>query len=173
MNVINAVISVLLFLILIGIYNLPNHVYKLLEESYRQKENRKLQIESYFRQVSGSKQEEVLSKWTNFLSDMENTVEKYTDKNPESQKLFRELIHDTLMYGSDETIKLIGNFKNGIGKTEDDQKSVVYMAAIICSLRKDFTGYDSNPLDLLKITILDYDDYEQLYAKYWNEIKKE
>ena len=104
---------------------------------------------------------------------MEQTVKKYTSKSEKSQKLMRELIHDTLMYGSDRTIKLIGNFKNSIGETEDDQKTVVYMAAIICSLRKDFTGYDSNPLDLLKITILDYDKYEQTYTKYWNEIKKE
>ena len=83
-------------------------------------------------------------------------------------------MHDTVMYASTKTIKYLGDFKNDIGKdeNEDDQIGVVYMAAIICSLREDFTGYKTNPLDLLKITIQDFDDYKERYTKIWEEIKK-
>ena len=100
-----------MFLILVGVYNLPNHVYKLIEEKYKSKNSQQLQVESYFRQISGSKQEEILSKWTSFLTDMENATKKYSIKNEKSTKLFRELIHDTIMYGSDRTIRYVDGFK--------------------------------------------------------------
>lgn len=174
MNWFNTVISVILFFILVAIYNLPKHIYSELEEKFKQKGNKQLQIESYFRQLSGSKQEELLSKWTNFLTDMDKTTQKYTKNTPESKKMFRSLMHDTVMYASTKTIKYLGDFKNDIGKdeNEDDQIGTVYMAAIICSLREDFTGYKTNPLDLLKITIQDFDDYKERYTKIWEEIKK-
>lgn len=188
MNITNTVISVLLLLILVGVYNLPNHVYKLIEEKYKSKNSQQLQVESYFRQISGSKQEEILSKWTSFLTDMENATKKYSIENKESTKLFRELIHDTIMYGSDRTIRYVDGFKlipkfdlntkasesiDQLTKQVKEQKPVVYMACIICSLKQDFTGYKNSPIDLLKITIRDYERYAGVYEVAWKEIQEE
>lgn len=188
MTTVNWVLSVLLGLILIGIYNLPRHIYTLFEEKYKFKNSRQLQVESYFRQMSGSKQEEILSKWTSFLTDMENTTKKYSAENEDSTKLFRDLIHDTIMYGSDRTIKYVDGFKlipdldsstdfsksiDELAKQVKEQKPVVYMACIICSLKQDFTGYENSPIDLLKITIQDYEKYAGIYEIAWKEIQEE
>lgn len=173
MNWFNTILGVLLLFILAAIKNIPNHMYKLFEERYKNKNNRQLQIESFFKQISGSKQEEVLSTWTNFLTDMENTTKKYTADTKEGKKLFRNLMHDTLMYGSPRTIKYVGAFKSCNSRDLKDQKQVVLMACIICSLREDFTGYRNSPLDLLKICITDYDKLEPRYKQSWDEIQEE
>ena len=53
MNWWNLILTVLMVFILISIYNLPNHIYSNLEEKYKNKNNRQLQIESYFKQIGG------------------------------------------------------------------------------------------------------------------------
>lgn len=183
MTLINTIISVLLFLILIGIYNLPNHIYKLIEKKYEQKGNKQLQIESYFKQLGGKKQEEILSKWTDFLTNMEETLSKYTKKDKKSVNLLMELMHDTIMYGSDRTLKYVAYFRIKANEDANEDKAenkdlenqiyVVIMACIVSSLKEDFTGYKSDPLDLLKIIILDYDEYDDIYQKLLNKIQKE
>ena len=47
------------------------------------------------------------------------------------------------------------------------------MACIVSNLKEDFTGYRSDPLDLLKIIISDYDKYEVIYQRSLEEIKKD
>lgn len=50
---------------------------------------------------------------------------------------------------------------------------IVYVAFIVSSLKEDFSGYEINPLTLLKLMISDYDDYETEYRKYAKEIERE
>lgn len=187
LNIMNTTISVLLLLILVGVYNLPNHVYKLIEKKYEQKGNKQLQIESYFKQLGGKKQEEILSKWTDFLTNMEETLDKYTKHDEQSTKLLMELMHDTIMYGSDRTLKYVAYFRELASEdTDDDQVKVkddednwenqiyvVLMGCIVSNLKEDFTGYKSDPLDLLKITILDYDNYDNIYRNILDKVLKE
>ena len=173
----NTAISVLLLLILVGIYNLPNHVYKLIEEKYKQRGAKEIQIESYFKQLGGKKQEEILSKWTDFLTNMEETLNKYTKNDKKSLSHLMNLMHDTIMYGSDKTIKYVAYFRSLADKKNIDnnevQKYVVVMACIVSSLREDFTGYKNDPLDLLKIIIRDYDTYEDIYINALAKVKKD
>lgn len=44
---------------------------------------------------------------------------------------------------------------------------------VVSSLKEDFSGYEINPLTLLKLMISDYDDYETEYRKYAKEIERE
>lgn len=183
MNWFNTILGVLLLFILIAINNLPNHIYKMFEEKYKNKNNRQLQIESYFKQLGGKKQEEILSKWADFLTNMEETLNKYTKKDEKSKTRLMELMHDTIMYGSDRTIKYVAYFRmqasqdveknNDQRENYENQKYVVIMACIVSSLKEDFTGYKIDPLDLLKIIISDYDEYEAIYQKALNDIKEE
>ena len=188
MNWFNTILGILLFFILVAINNLPNHIYKMFEEKYKNKNNRQLQIESYFKQLGGKKQEEILSKWTDLLTNMQETLDKYTKKDGQSTKLLMDLMHDTIMYGSDRTIKYVAYFRmqasqdvakenvrgsNDQQKEYQDQKYVVIMACIVSNLKEDFTGYRSDPLDLLKIIISDYDKYEVIYQRSLEEIKKD
>ena len=50
---------------------------------------------------------------------------------------------------------------------------LVYVAYIITSLKSDFSGYKIEPLTLLKLMIKDYDDLEEIYSKYAEEIEQE
>ena len=52
-------------------------------------------------------------------------------------------------------------------------KLMMYIATIICSLKRDFTGYDINPISLLEIKINDFDDYANEFNKYHKEIQAE
>lgn len=114
---------------------------------------------------------------------MEETLNKYTKKDEESKTRLMELMHDTIMYGSDRTIKYVAYFRmqasqdveknNDQQENYENQKYVVIMACIVSSLKEDFTGYKIDPLDLLKIIISDYDEYEAIYQEALNDIKEE
>lgn len=167
MNWWNLILTVLMVFILISIYNLPNHIYSNLEEKYKNKNNRQLQIESYFKQIGGKKQEELLSEWTDFLIDMKQAEKDYVD-NLDSLK---SLLHDTVVYGSDRTVKYLEGFKSlAFKKDVDDAEWVVYMVCIVSSLKYDFTGYKVYPMYFIKISIKDYKDYEDKYKYYLDKI---
>lgn len=55
----------------------------------------------------------------------------------------------------------------------DPYKLMMYMATIACSLKRDFTGYEVNPISLLEIKINDFDEYADKFAKYNKEIQNE
>lgn len=144
MNWSNIILNLLIFILLLLIYNLPNHIYKTIEEKNTNKNNKQLQIESYFRQISGAKQEELLLTWSALATG--------GGKNPYENspgQFFRKLYHDTLVYGSDETIKYLQIFDEM--RHEDGDGWIVASAFIICGLKYDFTGYKISPELVLKI----------------------
>lgn len=95
------------------------------------------------------------------------------------------LIMTTWIYGKSNTNKLLAayqqhNFLDQSNYTDSmsedhNTKSIVYMAMIIVSLRKDLMNFDSDPMALIKLKISDVSkpENEQRFLNYLDEVKKE
>ena len=78
------------------------------------------------------------------------------------------------MYGSPRTVYTLAAMQYFIySKETNSYKLMMYMATIACSLKKDFTGYEINPISLIEIKITDFDDYSDQFIEYQEEIQKE
>lgn len=172
----NVVISIL---VLFGLWavnahlkELPKMIRDMLKQNREYKSNHDLQIESYFRQVSNNELEKLLSKWTYFITDMDNASKEMDSDS--GQKMLKELERKTIMYGSPRTVYTLAAMQYFIySKENNSYKLMMYMATIACSLKKDFTGYEINPISLIEIKITDFDDYSDKFIKYQEEIQKE
>jgi len=97
-----------------------------------------------------------------------------------------KLIMATWIYGKKQTSKLLANYQQHnfkeIPETNDEiyrhnTKSLVYVAKIITSLRKDLMNYEVETMDLLKLKINDiyiqdnYKTFEQLIQEVEEETK--
>ena len=105
---------------------------------------------------------------------MDSTTKQY-NSSTNGQRRFKQLIHDTVVYGSDRTVNLLSNYSHSIYENEknDGNKMIVYVAFIISSLKDDFSGYEVKPLTLLKLMIKDYDELESTYKRYAKEIESD
>ena len=85
--------------VLIGVVlKLPEYITKTWLEQTKNRNAHSIQIESYFKKVSVSKQEEVLNKWTDFLTDMKATTQKYTSYHIDPLTLLKLEISDYEKY---------------------------------------------------------------------------
>ena len=172
------IIVTLVSAVLIGlILRLPKLITRTWLEDTKNKHAHEIQIESYFKQLGGKQQQEILSIWTDFLTDTDNATKKYSDaRNPDSIRRFNKLLHDTVIYGSDRTVNILTSYTHNMYETvniADGNKILVYIAFIISSLKEDFSGYHIDPLSLLKLKLKDYDKYSAEYGNYAKEIERE
>ncbi|MGV0167162.1 hypothetical protein ACRYI5_01020 [Furfurilactobacillus sp. WILCCON 0119] len=173
MNILATIGTVLLFVLIIVIQQLPKHISADIIKRLEFGNNRQLQVEQYFRQIGGNELKSVLNDWTEYISKMsEKNKEMDTDKGREK---FIDLTHKTLLYGSKKTVVLLSllNQYNYKGQDEGGAKFMIYLANLIASLKYDFTGYEMNPLDLLMTKLTDYENEKTQYEKWNNEVKKE
>lgn len=172
--VINIIMTVVMVVLIGVIFKLPDFIVKTWLEQTKNKNAHEIQIESYFKQLGGKQQQEILSIWTDFLTDMDNATEKYSNNSPNGVSKFKQLIHNTVVYGSDRTVKLLSAYSHSVySGVSDGNKMIVYVAFIVSSLKEDFSGYEISPLTLLELMIKDYDDYKVAYEKYAKEIEQE
>jgi hypothetical protein len=140
-----------------------------LEKDSRQfKNSRQLQIESYFRMQGGNSLETLFKDWTELMMDMD----KMKNMNP---KKFINLQERTIVYGSDRTINLLSAYQAENYETPQGQgsiKAIVFIAMVICSLKRDFTGFSIEPQTLMKMKINDYSENSVDVDKYVAEIKQ-
>ncbi len=130
-----------------------------------------LQIDSYYRQ-DGVLQD-ILMKWAKYAMDTDFVTNSMnTDRG--KQRL-NELLQKTVGYGSPKTIKLLSYMFQEI-YTDNEEKRIennlpegmttlVVLAMVVSSLKKDFTGQDIDPLDIMKIKINDFYAYEKEFKK--------
>lgn len=149
-----AIVLVLCIIAFYLIKLLPEHIIKKIEVENEFKNNRNLQIESYYRQISGEETKELFEKWTSVL------MEK-SEGSDRSVEWFEELLLKTTMYGSKRTIDLLSmyqqrNYAGDITTTE----FIAYITEIISSLKYDFSGYKVNPINLAKVKLNDFDNIE-------------
>lgn len=152
-------------------------------ENEKQRHAHDLQSKSYFKQKGADQQKNILDEWTRFMTNMKEMTVKYSLKNPNGIKELKKLIHDTFMYGSERTCILLAlysrdAYKNNEKKVnkrseKEQQKTVVYFAFIIASLKYDFTDEQVDPLLILQIQITDYDNYALQYKSLAKEIENE
>ena len=125
---------------------------------------RRMQIESYFRQQGGEDQRKIYISWVDLLINLEEASKKYDDK------AFKELKEKTTLYGSDETVKILSSYSHYVYTHEGDNDEytymgIVYFACIAASLKRDFTGYDVDPLVLIRLQFTDYDDLKDKFLE--------
>lgn len=81
------IVTTLVMIVLIGVVlKLPEYITKKWLEETKNKNAHDIQVESYFKQLGGQQQQEVLSKWAEFLTDMEKTTKVYDANSPSGLK---------------------------------------------------------------------------------------
>lgn len=191
--------SILLFFILgaitiVGYFlkDLPKLYRELMVEESRGKNEREIQKEAFFRQIKGTDIDKAFSYWTSLLVDMDNKVSKIN--TPKGQQEFIEMQQKVFMYGSKDTVVILSSmlqfvYKNGEVKTSKVSSSkqdgtnnsmygymlMFYIANLISSLKKDFTGYVINPKQILLIKIKDLDSHKNklLFDRAEKNVQKE
>ena len=176
-NIIEIVASIIVISILIGIKKavenslsqLPQRIHELQLEKTKmsnalalQKDEqvsaKHLQIDSYYRSISGDKLERLFSEWADFLLDMDKI------SNTSQQKLTNKLngmMRGIVVYGSERTVRLASIFMQYNFSLNPDSRSnntfilMLLYAKLIASLKMDFTGYEIDPEDILKMKIND------------------
>lgn len=175
----NIVISVLILLALWAanahIKELPKMIRDMLKQNREYKSNHDLQIESYFRQASNEELQSILDRWTSFITNMEKATQEMNSENGTDE--YVKLEHQTIMYGSPRTVLAVAAMQhfeyNENDKNPNSYKLMMYIATIACSLKRDFTGYEVDPISLIEIKISDFDEYAEKFSKYNKEIQKE
>ena len=176
----NVVISVLILFTLwavnANLKELPKMIRDMLKQNREYKSNHDLQIESYFRQASNEELQGILDRWTSFITNMEKAAQEMSSENGTDEYI--KLEHQTIMYGSPRTVLAVAamqHFEYNENDQEDTNsyKLMMYIATIACNLKRDFTGYEVNPISLLEIKINDFDKYVDKFSKYNKEIQRE
>lgn len=168
-NFLGWLISGLLFLIVIFINRLPNMLENKILQKQKSRDSHELQIESYFKELGGKEQKDILEEWTKILTYMKpiNDPDKLND-----------LIHRTVIYGSANSIKILSlmaqyTYTDMKAELENNNKFMIYVAFLCCSLKQDFSGQLIDPLTLLKVKISDIKESEEEYTNSINKINKE
>lgn len=159
--IINLLILVALGMIFWFLKDSPNLIRELLVEDLRGKNERNLQIESYFREVSGEDLNVTLESWTSLIDTLNN--EKANQK--EINKYMKKLTSNTFMYGSAKTVKILALMQQNMYQHDKSGKGtnyyiMVYISLMIASLKEDFTGEKIDPLDFLRLRLTDFQGKE-------------
>jgi len=131
---------------------LKNENKHLLQKDDQQS-TKELQIDSYYRSISGKELEKIFSKWTEMIVDSKKMNHHF------SKQQGNLLLKDLIMYGSSETTRLGAIFMDYCyrywGEDMEEQRPVYeamyLLARIVSSLKSDFTGHYADPIDLLKM----------------------
>lgn len=127
-----------------------------LMQDKEHKTTRELQVDNYYRSISGVKIEKLFSDWMDMIAD--------TDKIGKlSQDTLKNMIKELMMYGSPRTVYIGSlfqqyNYKRPSTSKEFNSFELLYLgASLVASMKKDFTGYEVDPEILLKMKITDID----------------
>lgn len=167
------IITALLAVIAAFVYRLPYAWQDKLLEDRKAKNSSQLQKEAFFQQIGGKDQKDVFDKWTKRLTYMDAL---------NNQEL-PDLVHNTVIYGSDKTIAALSTFMqyvyrnspndDGEISTHESAMFTAYTAYIICCLKEDFSGYSVDPANMIRIKISDFDENKKEYQKCLKEIDTE
>lgn len=174
-------ISVLLtiLIILVGYFlkETPKMMRDALKDDREFGNSQKLQVEAYFRQISGQNLQKVLSNWSNLYYNMEETMNKMNKVG--SDFTYQDLLQQTLQLGSERTADILTDFQQYLYKHENNlgnketSTGLAYIACIVSSLKYDFSGYKVNPRNVIKLQIKDYDAHADMYEGPMRKIEKE
>ncbi|CAH1852505.1 hypothetical protein R078131_00491 [Convivina intestini] len=142
---------------------------KIISQNKDYELKKALQIDSYYRESGTSVLQEIMMEWTVLATD-------FDAMGKTNAKQIRQLIQKTIGYASENTIKLTSQFFQYMYLHSDDEsvgtKGIVYLSMIVASLKKDFTGENIEPIEILKMTLKDFSDGKKMYKNYINEINQ-
>lgn len=160
------IVQVILFVAIIFLINAvnkaPETLGNLYLEQYKSKKASELQIDSYFRDISGKDLQSLFSDWLDLCINTENKV-----NNLNRKKNYFDLIKKTVLFGSKKTIKICSVMQEFIyshNDLNDDCNKLIltiYIFELVASLKNDFTGENISANDLLRLRISDYKEIEQ------------
>ncbi len=183
-----ATISIIMPLIAIVfglfIYNLLKEMPKMIGEKIKSEReftfNKSLQIDQFYRK-DGTLQT-IMMQWAKYAMDMDFIEKSFS--SPRGKKDMNELLQKTVGYGSPRTIALVSimfqdlyknesvNIEKTDASTESGLETLVILAMIFSSLKNDFTGQKIDELEIIKIKINDYEQYEPLFKARIEEVNK-
>ena len=175
-----ALIVILLIICAVALLiEIPKIVGNNIKQKKEFKSSHQLQIESYFRDISGSKLEEIFSTWTDALIS-EDTFSEFTKE----KENVASLIKSTVMYGSNRTLSLAALLMQYIYKQDSSNNSndsddgiglmgLAMLAELISSLKSDFSGYKVLPQLILEIKYNDWDEIKKEMMGYLTEIEEQ
>lgn len=172
-----ALIVILLIICAVALLiEIPKIVGNNIKQKKEFKSSHQLQIESYFRDISGSKLEEIFSTWTDALIN-EDTFYEFTKEG----KNVASLIKSTIMYGSNRTLSIAALLMQYLYKrthSHDDNDSIglkglAILAELISSLKSDFSGYKVLPQLILEIKYNDWNEIKETMMDYLTEIEEQ
>lgn len=165
---------------LIGVYFLKpyiSHFFQLKESKLQNNHTEKLQVDNFVRNLSGKEMYTLFYEWQKILLDTENSIMSSKKNKIQHTKDLTNLLLRTFSYGSAKTIEILAAYSQfnytdttDIIDEEDPSKTIktsyvtlYFFAKIISSLKKDFSGQEVPPEDLLKIKIKDFEDnYDEI-----------
>ncbi|WP_125607291.1 hypothetical protein [Lapidilactobacillus bayanensis] len=175
----NSILIVILIVIVLFWIKKSPEMFMSKEHDYRTSDAaQRLQIDQYYRQDNGGDIKKNLEWWTEFLVDPEAKAKELSnddgETNDQQVKKLNDRMQFIMQYGSARTVKLLSiyMYKNYRGDINDNG-TLVCVAYIVASLKSDYTGQDTMPMDLLKIKFNDFSKNESKYRKICKTIKKE
>ena len=195
------IIILLVLLILILLYfirEVPKLINKSFEQSKDYKNNRQLQVEAYFRKMSGDYLREILANWFQLLDDADSCydtkkLEEYlgeicnSKENKDDLERHKSLkigelktewigslVKRTILYASDDSIRLMSNLQQYIYTTEETDYHIhlAYVCNIISSLKKDFSGFKVDPMWIMESKINDVVKEKDNWIKIFESVSK-
>lgn len=124
-------------------------------------QSKHLQIDNFYREVSGKSLHKVLEDWSELLFF---ALDVKVQRKLSDTKYMSELLQRTYIYSSAETIKRLVNFQQYLYKSDkvnqdyDSYTVMVLVAGVIASIKKDFTGETVGIKDILRIKLTDVDE---------------
>lgn len=163
--------ALLLIALFILAYGFLKVMPKMLENIIKQNKDydlkKALQIDSFYRENGSSVLQEIMMEWTVMATDLTDLASRYDVEST------RKLIQKTIGYSSTHTIKLTAAYlQHMYNQSNNGLKGVVYLAMIVASLKRDFTGQEIDPIEIIKMTITDFSESETVITGYRDEINK-
>lgn len=158
----------------------PNRKHEKNIEEIKSLKAHELQIDSYYRNISSEVISSLMKKWYLLAFDHENILTKDEKQNID---IIKEIINDTIAYGSKGTVKKAAIFQNynytnlpldnKVEESSENNFIAMYLISyVVSSLKKDFTGEGIDADDLLKIKLTDYDKNKELLSEAHNKAKE-
>ena len=152
---------------------LPTLIGDKLKDVRQYEFNRLLQVDEFYRK-DGNLQN-IMMDWANLAIDEDVMNSLGSEKG---KKRLKTLLAKTVGYGSKRTVKLVAMMLQNVynqdkTKTEyENYLTLVLIATIVSSLKKDFTGEEIEALDILKIKIHDFNKNEAMFVEIMDDISQ-
>lgn len=166
-SVTNALLSIIIVLIIVYLVKTSD----LLRDKFQKRNAQSLQVEEYFRKVSGDELNKLLNNWLDRLDT--SKTKNFTSKEA------IDIVKRTTAVSSSRTTVILAAMLQHIYSNEDNETEqnaivlVMYIAAIIDSLKYDFTNQRSGIFAIIQTKINDFASNQKKYRRAYKVYKKE